>query len=67
MNCILYDFEAGEVVSPAQLEAEWHEAYKNGWIEPCTFSQYLSNCMYWHNGSLIPFNSEAEMKEWMEA
>lgn len=67
MNRILYDFEQNEVVSLATLEAEYHEAYKNGWIEPCTFNQYLSNCMYYHNGSIIPFTSEAEMKKWMEA
>ena len=49
---LFFDIESGELVTSAQLFHEWQMNVANGNTEPCTFPEYIQNCMTSHNGTL---------------
>lgn len=46
------DIESGETVTTEQLYAEYEMNIANGNTEPCTFSEYIWNCLTRNNGTL---------------
>ena len=53
-----YDFEHDIYLSDEELEKEYINLKEDGEIEDVTFSQYLANCMYYNNGTLVATNSK---------
>ena len=47
-----YDTENNEYITIEQLEEEYNELKATGNTEAETFSDYVSNCMWWNNGTL---------------
>lgn len=47
-----YDLELDEIVTLAELREEYEALKSYGDTEAESFEEYLSNCMYWNNGTL---------------
>ena len=47
-----YDTENNEYITIEQLEEEYNELKATGNTEAEIFSDYVSNCMWWNNGTL---------------
>jgi hypothetical protein len=46
------DYETGNIVGYEDLQKEYEELKANNNTEAESFSQYLSNCMWYNNGTL---------------
>lgn len=55
MFTLYQDIETGEILSRDVLEKEWETLFNAGEIETETAGKYIANCMYWNNGTLVPY------------
>ena len=49
---MFYDIESEELLTYSQLQKEYEELNANNETEAENFSEYLSNCMWYNNGTL---------------
>ncbi len=49
---LYYDSENNEYITTEELKKEFEELKANEDTEAKTFKEYLSNCMYYNNGTL---------------
>lgn len=47
------DIETNEIICLTQLKDEYIQLFADGETETKTFADYLKNCMYYNNGTLI--------------
>lgn len=53
------DIETDEIFTREELEALWEDLFSAGETEAETAGAYIANCMYWNNGTLVPYVKEA--------
>ena len=49
---LFFDIESGETVTLDQLYREYQMNVQNGNTAPCTFPEYVTNCLTRNNGTL---------------
>ena len=52
------DLNTDEILTEDELRKEYEELKRNGETEAEDFKTYMSNCMYYNNGSLEPLASD---------
>ena len=52
------DIETDEIFTREELEALWEDLFSAGETEAETAGAYIANCMYWNNGTLVPYERE---------
>ena len=50
------DTESGDILTYSDLLEEFNEQKRNGFTEAESVSQYISNCMFYNNGTLKEYS-----------
>lgn len=55
------DIETGDILTKEDLKKEYIELFETGNTESETIEQYISNCMYYNNGTLVIVGSREDI------